>query len=47
MTQEALIQKEPFKLSVDDYDNIFDEISRRETINFELGGSDEIDTTEI
>ena len=33
MTQEDVIQKEPFKLSADDYDNILDEISRRETID--------------
>eukprot|EP00957_Ditylum_brightwellii_P034245 2596919-Ditylum_brightwellii.AAC.1 len=44
MTQEDVIQKEAFKLSVNDYDNILDEISRRATIDFELGGSDEIDT---
>eukprot|EP00957_Ditylum_brightwellii_P019339 1459092-Ditylum_brightwellii.AAC.1 len=44
ITQEDVIQKEPFKLSIDDYDDILDEISRRETINFELEGSDEIDT---
>eukprot|EP00957_Ditylum_brightwellii_P122966 9375624-Ditylum_brightwellii.AAC.1 len=42
MTQEDVIQKETFKLSVDDYDIILDEISRKETIDFELGGSDEI-----
>eukprot|EP00957_Ditylum_brightwellii_P127917 9754963-Ditylum_brightwellii.AAC.1 len=47
MTQEDVIQKEPFKLSFDDYDNILDEISRRGIIVFELGGSDEIDTIEI
>ena len=44
MAQEDVIQKEPFQLRVNDYDNILDEISRRETIDFELGGSDEIDT---
>eukprot|EP00957_Ditylum_brightwellii_P094648 7207675-Ditylum_brightwellii.AAC.1 len=33
-----------FELSVNDYDNILDEILRRETIHFELGDSDEIDT---
>eukprot|EP00957_Ditylum_brightwellii_P113547 8657854-Ditylum_brightwellii.AAC.1 len=44
MNKEDVIQKEQFKLSVNDYDNILDEISRRETIDFELGGSDEIDT---
>eukprot|EP00957_Ditylum_brightwellii_P094669 7209719-Ditylum_brightwellii.AAC.1 len=38
MTQEDVIQKEPFKLGVNDYDNVLDEISRRETIDFELGG---------
>ena len=43
MTQEDVIQKEPFKLNVDYYD-ILDEISRRETIDVELGGSDEVDT---
>eukprot|EP00957_Ditylum_brightwellii_P133963 10214793-Ditylum_brightwellii.AAC.1 len=47
MNKEGVIQKELFKLSVDDYINILDEISRRETICFELGGSDEIDATEI
>ena len=44
MTQEDVIQKEPFKISVDDYDSELDEISRREIIDFELEGSDEIDT---
>ena len=44
MIHEDVIQKELFKLSVNDYDTIVDEISRRETIDFELGGSDEIDT---
>jgi hypothetical protein len=44
MTQEDVIQKEPFKLNVNDYDNILDEVSKGETIGFELGGSDEIDT---
>eukprot|EP00957_Ditylum_brightwellii_P009800 739097-Ditylum_brightwellii.AAC.1 len=47
MTHEDVIQKEPFKLSVNDYDNILDKISRRETIDFKLGGSDEIDTIGI
>eukprot|EP00957_Ditylum_brightwellii_P037323 2824721-Ditylum_brightwellii.AAC.1 len=47
MTQEDVIQKELFKLSVNDYDNIVDEISRRETIDFEFGGSDEINAIEI
>ena len=46
MTQEDVIQKEPFKLSINNYDNILDDISRRETIDFELGGSDEIKTIE-
>eukprot|EP00957_Ditylum_brightwellii_P175206 13338985-Ditylum_brightwellii.AAC.1 len=44
MNKEDVIQKEPLKLSVNDYDNILDEISRRETIDFELGSSVEIDT---
>eukprot|EP00957_Ditylum_brightwellii_P089475 6813348-Ditylum_brightwellii.AAC.1 len=44
MTHEDVIQKEPFMLSVDDYDNILDEISRKEITDFELGDSDEIDT---
>eukprot|EP00957_Ditylum_brightwellii_P073736 5603758-Ditylum_brightwellii.AAC.1 len=43
MTQEDVMRKEPFKLSVNGYDYILDEISKRETIDFELGGSDEID----
>eukprot|EP00957_Ditylum_brightwellii_P195718 14911447-Ditylum_brightwellii.AAC.1 len=47
MIQEGVIEKEPFKLSVDDYENILHEISRRESIDFEIGGSDEIKTVEI
>eukprot|EP00957_Ditylum_brightwellii_P176091 13408613-Ditylum_brightwellii.AAC.1 len=47
IAQEDVIQKELFKLSVGDYDNILDEISRRKAVYFELGGNDEIDTIEI
>eukprot|EP00957_Ditylum_brightwellii_P016450 1237022-Ditylum_brightwellii.AAC.1 len=47
MSQEDVIQRAQFKLCVDDYKNILNEISRRETIDAELGGSDEIDTIEI
>eukprot|EP00957_Ditylum_brightwellii_P006442 488981-Ditylum_brightwellii.AAC.1 len=46
MTQEDVIEKEIFKLSVDDYDNTLHEISRRESNDFEIGGSDEIETVE-
>eukprot|EP00957_Ditylum_brightwellii_P019758 1491591-Ditylum_brightwellii.AAC.1 len=42
-----VIQKEQFKPSVDDYNSILDEISRRVTVDFELGCSDEIDPNKI
>eukprot|EP00957_Ditylum_brightwellii_P017837 1343307-Ditylum_brightwellii.AAC.1 len=47
MTQEDVIEEKPFKLSVDDYENILHEILRRESIDLGIGGSDEIETVEI
>eukprot|EP00957_Ditylum_brightwellii_P155527 11838559-Ditylum_brightwellii.AAC.1 len=47
MEKEDVIQKEPFKLSANDYSNILGEISRRESIDFDLGSSDEFHTAEI
>eukprot|EP00957_Ditylum_brightwellii_P181889 13857361-Ditylum_brightwellii.AAC.1 len=47
MTKEDVIQKQPFSRSIDDYDNVLDEISRREAIDFELGNRNEIGIIEI
>eukprot|EP00957_Ditylum_brightwellii_P001165 91689-Ditylum_brightwellii.AAC.1 len=47
ISQEDAIEKETFTLSVDDYENTLHEISRRESIGFEIGGSNEIETVKI
>eukprot|EP00957_Ditylum_brightwellii_P109907 8383740-Ditylum_brightwellii.AAC.1 len=47
MEKEDVVKKEPFKFSVNDYENIFHETSRRESIDFEIGSNDGIKTVEI
>ena len=47
MTDDELQRLEPFKLSQLDYDAIKDEITRRNSVEFEIGEDDEIDNSYI
>ena len=47
MTQKEIDEKEPFKLSSEDYDAIMDEIHRRESVEFEVEDYSDIETVEM
>ena len=47
MTQKEIDEKEPFKLSSEDYDAIMDEIHRRESVEFEVEEYSDIETVEM